>query len=289
MFLLKRIPLRRKKEKKVGLSLIWVVIHFFLLVFIISSLFPLYYLCTNTFKTEIEFACSSFSLPSSLNISNIIEAWIKGGFFVGFMNSSLISGVSVLLQLLLGSLAAYAFAKMDFKGKDYLHLFTISSMFIPLMVIMIPLYLQMSSLGLLNTYAGIFIIYGGLLAFTIYILTAFFKGIPNELLDAAKIDGCSDLKILFEIVLPLAKPAILTISVMNFLAVWSDFLIPLIFLQEERMWTLMLTVVGFQTMRTYTPMVVMVSGLFIVTVPVIIFYLLAQKHFIKGLVMGSFR
>lgn len=263
------------------------LIHLILVIASISVLFSLYYVSINSFKTMDEYSENRFGLPLTFTLSNISKVFTAFNFGIYFKNSLIISGMSVLLTVFLGSLAAYAFSKMNFKGKNTIFLSLISTMLVSPLVLLVPLFVQMKRFHLVNTYIGIILIYATFwLPLAIYLLTKSFKSIPNSLLDAAKIDGCGSFYVYYKIILPLSKPLLATLSILVLLEVWNDLLIALIFLPEKNMYTLMVGIASFQG-KYFVDVPLLMSGLFVATVPMLTIYMFAQRYFIKGLSTGA--
>lgn len=265
-----------------------VFIYFILILFLFVELFPLYYLVVNVFKTEVEFSINQFSLPNSLYLGNFMQAWVEGHFLEAFKNSIILTGFGTFGRIFFGSLAAYAIATMKFKGNKIAYNLLIGSMFLPPIVVIIPLFKMMIGFGLINNYLAPILIYIGYLPFTAYVLTAFFKTVPVELLDSARIDGCGDFRIYYSIILPLSKPALASMAILNVRSIWNNFLIPLIFLNKEEYYTLMVRIVNFQG-RFVTHMTTMLTGLFISIIPIFLLFIFFQRYFTKGMTLGSFK
>jgi ABC-type glycerol-3-phosphate transport system permease component len=224
-----------------------------------------------------------------LNFSNYVNAWREGTFGRAYINNIVIVGGVELLALFFGSLAAYAFSKMDFLLKRVLFRVILSFMFLSPIVISVSLYGQMVSLGLINSYFGVILIYTALvLPFTIYVFTGFFRGIPGEILDSAKIDGCSNLGIYYRIVIPLSKPVFITLFLMNLIYVWNDLLIALLFLSKANMQTLMVRISLFHV-RHFTNLMYIMAGMIIAVIPIIILYIFTQRYLREGIIAGAFK
>jgi len=277
------------KYKSTELSL-FILSQFLIVIILLFALFPMYYLFVSVFKTAEDFAANQFGIPTRLTVRNVATAWIQGKFSRAFGSSMIVAITATFIRILLGSLAGYAFAKMEFTGKRYLYYIFIVSMFIPIIMLIIPLYIVLSRLHLLNTYIGTIIIFSGTgsMGFTAYVFTNFFCGLPSALFDAAKVDGCTGFKFYYKILLPLSKPIISTLSIINFLWIWNNLLIPLVFLNVESKWTLMVRITSFRG-RYYTDLTVLMAGLFIATLPMILLYTFAQKQFVRGMLLGTER
>lgn len=202
-----------------------------------------------------------------------------------FVNSLLISILVTIISLLFNSMAAYAFAKLRFKIKDKLFRFLLSLMIVPAQVTMLPLFLMLKELGFINTYFGI-IIPGMASVFGIFLLRQFMMSIPDSLIDAARIDGASDFKIFFRIILPLSKSILITLGIFTFIGTWNDFLWPLIVMTDSSMYTLPVALANLMGEHTQDTELMM-AGSVITVIPVIIIFALVQKYYISGIMIGS--
>jgi ABC-type glycerol-3-phosphate transport system permease component len=214
---------------------------------------------------------------------------LSSGFLRWLLNSALISSISVLITLVLASLAAYAFSRLPFPGRTTAFTLMISLMVVPPIVMLIPLFELMADLNLVNTYQSVIIIYAGLmLPFSIYLLTSFFNTIPRELLEAGSIDGAGHLRTLVSIILPLATPAVVTLAIVNLLWAWNELLIALVMLQDDSKKTLMVGITVFQSHFNLNVPVTM-AGLLIATLPIVVVYLAGQRFFVRGLAAGAIK
>ncbi len=176
---------------------------------------------------------------------------------------------------------------MNFPGKKTLFNLILSLMVVPPVVMLVPLFVSWVRWGMINTYHGTILIYTGLLLpFSIYLMTNFFRAVPREIIEAARIDGCSSFGIFRRIMMPLSAPALITLIVVNALWVWNELLIALVFMQKDDLKTLM---VGISTMRSrnYLDIPVTMAGLLIATIPIVVVYMFGQRYFIRGLTGGA--
>jgi len=253
----------------------------------LSALIPLYFVLITSFKTKIDYANNKLGFPDEWVFSNYIEVVKSNLIFRWILNSIIITLISVFLCIIISCFASYALARINFKGRNFLINATIPFMIIPSVVMVIPLLLLAVKLNITNTIIGPIAIYTGLLLpFSIYMLTKFFETINQEIIDSAVVDGCSDLRILFNIIVPLSKPALLTLVVVNSLYVWNELLIALIFLQSNTTRTLVVGLTLFKS-RYSTNTTLLMAGLLIGSIPMIAVYLFSQKYFVKGLVAGA--
>jgi ABC-type glycerol-3-phosphate transport system permease component len=253
----------------------------------IISLYPVFFMIMTALKSKEEYVYNKFGFPESVSWNNFIEVFVGKDFPIWFLNSIILTVGSVMLSLAVATLAAFALARFKFKMSESILGFIISLMVIPPVVMVIPLFILMVKISLINTYPGVIIIYAGLtLPFSIYLLTTFFKSIPQAIIDSAFIDGCSSFKTLTNIILPLSMPPIITLIVVNSLWVWNELMIALIFLQKDQLKTLMVGITVFKSRYNINiPLTMM--GLVVITIPMVALYLFGQKYFVKGLISGS--
>ncbi len=206
-------------------------------------LLPLIWLVSTAFKapTENIFEFPPRFWPQSPTLQNFVTVWQTNPFGRYLFNSTLVAGLTVVLNLLFCSLAAYPLARLQFRGREALFLLIVATILIPFQIVMIPLYILAVKLGLRNTYLGL-ILPAITSAFGIFLLRQAFQGVPKELEEAARIDGCSELGIWWNVMLPAVRPALITLAIFVFIGAWSDFLWPLILLDQPDYYTLPLGV-----------------------------------------------
>lgn len=280
-----RGPLYQRKSISVKIS-----IQIIMILYIIVAIFPVYFMFSASFKTNDEFLYNKYGLPEHPTLVSFKEA-VRGGekFLRWFINTMLVTFFSVLVSLICAVFAAFAMTHSRFRGHKLLFNGTISLMVIPPVVMIIPLFVFMQRLGFINNYLSVIVIYTGIiLPFSIYVLHSFFKTIPSEILDAALVDGCSSFTIMWRIVVPLAGPAVVTICVVNALFVWNELIIAIIFLQLDRVRTLMASIMAFKS-KYNIDLPVTMAGLVLMSIPMITLYLAGTKYFIKGLIAGSIK
>lgn len=204
-----------------------------------------------------------------------------------FFNSLLVAGLSTAGQLVTSSLAAYAFARIEFRGRNLLFLLYLATLMIPFQVTITPLFILMRLLGWINTYPGL-ILPGLFSAFGVFLLRQSFLAIPRELEEAALIDGASPFAIYRQIILPLAKPALATLAVFAFMGSWNSFLWPLFVVRDEQLMTLP---VGLATLhgRYLTQWNLVMASAMITVIPMIVVYLLAQRYFVRGVLLSGIK
>jgi multiple sugar transport system permease protein len=214
---------------------------------------------------------------------NILFSRLNVG--INFFNSFFLAVSITLISLFLNSMAGFAFAKYRFKGKKHLFNLLMSSMIIPAQVTMLPLFLMLKSMGLINTYFAI-IIPGLANMFGIFLIRQYALSIPDSLIEAARMDGATDFQIYLNVMLPLAKPILVTLAIFTFMTIWNDFLWPLIALTDSSMYTLPVALANLMGEHTRDPELMM-AGSVITIIPILIVFLVLQKYYIEGIMMGS--
>jgi ABC-type glycerol-3-phosphate transport system permease component len=278
---MKKSPLTLRKLWDGFIRQIWVVIATLIV------LFPIYFMLVSSFKTQAEYSANKWGLPHSLNLDNFNTALAGNKFPLRFANSAILTVGAVAISLVIACLAAFAFARMQFPAKRLLFNLILSLMVIPPVVMIVPLFVSMVRWQLVNTYQGTILIYTGLLLpFSIYLMTNFFQTIPHEIIEAARIDGCSLLDVFWRIMLPLSGPAVVTLVVVNALWVWNELLIALVFMQKDELKTLMVGISALRS-RNYVNIPATMAGLTIATIPIVVVYMLGQRYFIRGMVSGA--
>jgi ABC-type glycerol-3-phosphate transport system permease component len=261
--------------------------HGILLLAVFLALVPSIFMIMTSLKSEAEYTFNKVGLPHTLVFDHFEIVLFESPFFAWMGNSIILAAGAVALSTVVSCLGAYAIARMDFKGRGLLFSVSTALMAIPPVVMIVPLFVLYTRLQLISTYEGAIIIYAGLITpFSVYLLTTFFRTLPNELFEAARIDGAGDLLILWQIVLPLSLPALLTLVVVNALYVWNDLIIAIIFLQDDSKRTLMAGISVFQG-RYDNQIPLTMAGMAIASAPMVILYIAFQKYFIRGLMAGA--
>ena len=261
--------------------------HTVLAVAALSVLRPAYFMLVTAFKTQAGYSLNKSNFPSPLIIGNFITALRGGRFFLWFANSIILTIGSGMLAIIVSALAAFAFARMRFTGRNTMLTINTALMVIPPVVMLIPLFIFLASIRLISTYTGAILVYAGLVTpFSIYLLTNFFRTIPHEIIESALIDGASSFGVLVRIVLPLSGPALVTLIVVNSLWVWNDLLIALVLLPQDNLRSLMVGITVFGS-RYNNDVPVAMAGMLLASIPMVVLYLFGQKYFIRGLVAGA--
>lgn len=255
----------------------------------LSILTPIYFIFVSAFKYKDEYLVNKWALPRNPTIANFQYLFANERLFRWLENSLILSISSVIVGTIVASLAAYAIARFNFRGKGFIFTLITSLIVIPPVVLLIPLFKMMVRFNLVNTYPSAFIVYVGvMLPFSTYLLTSFFSTIHVDLIDAARMDGCGPFQVFFYIIIPISKPAIITTILVNWLMVWNEMLIALVFLQKDQMRTLMIGLASFKGKYSLDVPLVLTGVLFAIF-PTLIIYIFGQRFFIKGLTAGAIR
>ena len=253
----------------------------------VAAIYPVYYMIETSLKTRQAWLTDQFGLPRPPTLDNYAKLLEDGRIPIWFVNSVIVTTASVVAATVVATLAAYAIARLSFRGRTFLLRVLVALMVIPPAVLIVPLFLGLQPLGLVNTYQGVVLIYTGMLVpFSVYMLSSFFRTLPGEIFEAARIDGASTLRILWSIVVPLSGPGFVTLIVVNAMWVWNELLIALVFLQDDKLRTLM---AGLTTLRgrfaVNEPLVM--AGMFLGALPILLLFLFGQRYFVRGLVAGA--
>ena len=220
-------------------------------------------------------------IPHPIQWNNFNRVLQKIPFFTYFLNTLKLAVIITVLQVCTCSLAAYSFSKINYPGRDKIFLLYLSTMMVPLHVTMIPQFIMMSKAGLANTHMSLILI-NAFSTFGVFLLRQFFLSIPEELSESARIDGCNEMKILIQIIMPLAKAALATLVIFTFVGTWNDYLAPLIYISSDNLKTIQLGIRYFQQAQDTENSLIMtatVMGL----APVLILYFVCQKQFVEGI------
>jgi multiple sugar transport system permease protein len=223
-------------------------------------------------------------LPSEPQWQNYPDAMrAMGPFWLYARNSLMLALLNVVGTVVSSALVAYGFSRIEWRGRDSVFLLLLATMMIPFPVIMIPVYTLFRELGWIGTFKPLWVPAFLAGAFNVFLLRQFFLGIPRDLTEAARMDGCGEFRIFWQIILPLAKPALLTVALFQFMATWNDFLGPLIFLVRQEQFTLALGLQNFQSAFGGTAWHWLMAGSTLVILPVVVLFFLAQRAFIRGI------
>ena len=257
-----------------------------LLVLAVLSLAPLAWMASVSFMPTGE--ASGFPpplLPSQATLGNYHALFARTGMARNFANSLVVSLAITLGSLLVNTMAGYAFAKLRFRGRERMFQVLLAALVVPAQVAMLPLFLLMKELGLVNSFGGV-IVPALASVFGIFLVRQYARSIPDELLEAARIDGAGELRIFFEVVLPMLKPVLVTLAIFTFMGSWNDFMWPLIVLTDQANYTLPVALASLSR-EHIMDVEMMMAGAVVTVLPVLLLFLALQRYYIQGLLLGS--
>ncbi|MBL0149804.1 MAG: carbohydrate ABC transporter permease [Ideonella sp.] len=274
-------PKRRRDPAAIGVNLALALAAFF-------AIAPLLWMLSVSFMQPGE--ASSYPpplLPAHPTLANYVQLFAQAGMGRYFVNSLIVASALTLGSLSFNVMAGYAFAKLKFKGRDATFQALMAALVIPGQVAMMPLYLMLKQMGLVNTWAGV-VLPGLAGIFGIYMVRQYARSIPDALIEAARIDGAGEWRIFFQVVLPMLKPVVVTLAVFGFLGSWNDFMWPLIVLTDGQLHTLPVALASLAREHVQDSELMM-AGAVVTVLPVLVLFLALQKHYMQGLMMGSIK
>lgn len=285
---LERTKAETRRKRK---GIVWKQIpsYLFLGAWSLFTIFVLGWMGLASLKTNREVFREPFTIPAEPQFINYERVWANSQVGQGFINSLIIVLSSVLLILVVSAPAAYVLSRVRFRGRGLLTMIYIAGIGIPYPLLFIPLFGMLAGLRLINTMPGLILVYISLsVPFTVYILTGFFSSLPQELEDAAKIDGATDTQVFRKIMLPLAAPGLITASIFNFIGLWNEFQLALIFIQDPAQRPLSLSLYTLKNSMTYSgDWAGLFAGVVIVIVPTILLFIWLSERMISGMTLGS--
>ncbi len=279
----------RFRHASVSKRIFIIFMQLIMLGYVVLIVYPLLNMILSSFKSTRAIMQSPFSLPESFEFTNYVTIWVDKGFGRYFFNSLAFTAISMVFVILFGSMAAFGIARYTFKGNTLLYMVFLSGIMLPLKAAIIPLFQIVKGLHLMdNPLSVIFIFIAMGLPSTVFILSGFMRTIPVALEQAARIDGCSDLRIYSQIVMPIAAPSVALVTIYNAMPIWNDFFFPLVFIQSDKLKTLPVGLSSFIGQHS-TKWDLLFTGLSIAIVPMLILYLFMSKYFIKGMTAGAIK
>ena len=278
------VPPRRRRRRRMRHP--WPVVAG-LGILCASAVLPLLFMAVTAFRRESDWDSSKIGLPTTFSFGAFARAWHDASISTYFRNSAIVTSSTVALTVVCATLAGYAFSKIRWRLSGPVYLFVLAWIAIPPLLMMVPIYVEMVQLGLLDTYGAVIFLYTALnLPFNVYLMTAFFRSVPDELIEAARVDGAGLHRIFLRVLVPLATPALATLVIFNVLWSWNEFLFALLMLQSDSVKTLTVGVLQLQG-RFTTDYPALMAGLLITSLPVIAAYLLFQRHLVRGIAAGA--
>jgi len=269
-------------------------IHLLLIVLGIAQIAPMFWLLYSSFKPSAAISKNVLAFPKFLYLENYNLAYLDSQYNIKILtylkNSIIVTAISLLLLTIISILAAYALAKIRFPGKNILILILIVIMGIPGNSLIIPLFYFMAKMHLINNYFGLILPYAAFFApWSILMLQTYFRQVPNEIIEAAKIDGCSEFRTFWSVVLPLSKGAVASISIFNSIWIWNEFLFSLVIMKNNNYKTLPVGLTGLVMGRNATDWGPLFASLIIAIIPAVIIFFIFNKNIIKGVGAGAIK
>ncbi|MFV2116627.1 carbohydrate ABC transporter permease [Micromonospora sp. LOL_025] len=269
-----------------------VLSHGFLLFWGALTVLPLLWMFISSFKSNAEILADPWSLPGALRFDNWARAWSGAHIGQYFLNSLVVVAGSVTLTMLMGATAAYVFARYEFRGKQVVYYLFVGGLMFPVFLALVPLFFVVRNAGLFGTWTGLILVYAAYsLPFTVFFLTAFFRTLPTAVAEAALVDGCGHFRLFFQVMLPMARPGLISVAIFNFLSHWNQFLLPQVLMQgDESKWVLAQGLAALSVNQGYAgDYAQLFAGLTIAVVPVLLVYILFQRQVQSGLTAGQLK
>jgi N-acetylglucosamine transport system permease protein len=262
-----------------------------MLAWAVVTALPLLWAVVSSLKTDQEILNEPWAPPSSLHFENWSRAWTAASIGRYFFNSLIVVGGALVLTMLLGSLVAYALARYQFRGNRFIYYTFVAAMFFPVFLALVPLFFVVRQLGLLGTYHGLILVYAAYaVPFTVFFLHAFFRTLPEEVAEAAVLDGCSHSAVFFRVMLPLARPGLVAVGIFNFLGLWNQYLLPLVLNPDPDRYVLAQGLAALSVSQGYrSDWSGLFAGLTIAMLPVLVAYVAFQRHIRAGMTAGAVR
>jgi len=251
----------------------------------LSCVYPLFFAVNNALKTNKAYILDRFGIVAEPTLQNFVQAWQRSHLDAYFLNSVIVTVGAVALLLIVASLAGFALACLRFPFRRLIFIIILAALMIPVQVVLVPFYKTIIGLGLLNARVGLIVSYTAFfLPFSVYLMTAFYSGLPHELVEAGRIDGASLGQVWWHVMLPLGKPALITLAILNTLYCWNDVLISLLVLQKDR--TLMVGIAALKGEYT-TNVPLLTAGIIIAALPIVALYVVFQRRIVTGIAVGA--
>lgn len=262
------------------------VISIILIIYSLITVFLVGETIASSFKTKIELVDNLIGLPKEPTLANYFTVFVKEGFGRYIMNSISLVAISLILLIIVSSMLAYGMAQYTFKGKKFLQAYFLIGLMMPVQLSILPLYLMLSRLKMTNSFLGLALVYAANLSFSFLVFNQFFLQLPQAMIESAHIDGASDMCIFWKIVVPVSKPVFSTVGLLQFVMIWNDFFLPMVFLPKKSAHTLTLAIYSYtgNFLKNWDKIFAAAT---IALVPILIIYFLFSEQIVAGLTAGS--
>ena len=283
-------PPKRRVKLSFASPIIWLLLFFYAILVV----YPLFWLFYSSLKSDREIFLHPFQLPtaSTIHLENFSNAWVNGRFGAYFFNSVLITSTTVLATTFLAAMTAYALSRFTFRGAKTFYFYFLAGLMIPIQLAIVPLFFELKTMGLLNSQLGLFLVYLAFgFPFAVFVMTGFFKSLPASLHEAALLDGANEYQAFWHVMLPMARPGLITVGIFLFLGNWNEFFVAFICLSGkagENIRTLPLGLANITIVSNYrSDWGMAFAGLVLMMLPTLIGYAFLQKHLTKGITAGA--
>ena len=262
------------------------VISIILIIYSLITVFLVGETIASSFKTKIELVDNLIGLPKEPTFINYFTVFVKEGFGRYIMNSISLVAISLILLIIVSSMLAYGMAQYTFKGKKFLQAYFLIGLMMPVQLSILPLYLMLSRLKMTNSFLGLALLYAANLSFSFLVFNQFFLQLPQAMIESAHMDGASDMCIFWKIVVPISKPVFSTVGLLQFVTIWNDFFLPMVFLPKKSAHTLTLAIYSYtgNFLKNWDKIFAAAT---IALVPILIIYFLFSEQIVAGLTAGS--
>ena len=286
-----RIVTGNRRARTGGDKAVEATSHALLFIWTIIVIVPFLWVVLSSFKTTKEILASPFSLPAHWSFDNYAHAWTDAGIRQFFLNTVLVVGSALVLVMLLGAMCAYVLARFKFRGARFIYFLMLAGLTFPIFLAIVPLFFVLKNIGLINTLPGLIMVYVAFaLPFTVFFLYAFFKTLPDDVYEAALIDGAGEWRAFFRIMLPMARPGIAAVAIFNFLGLWNQFLLPVALNTDLSRYVLTQGMASFASQAGYAvDFGALFAAVVITVVPVLIVYVIFQRRLEGSVSRGTFR
>ena len=282
---------KTRSERTGGDRAVEATSHALLAIWSIVVIVPFLWVLLSSFKTTKEILASPFSLPAHWGFDNYLHAWTDAGIRQFFVNTVIVVGGALVLVMLLGAMCAYVLARFVFPGARFIYYSMLAGLTFPIFLAIVPLFFILKDGGLLNTLPGLIMVYVAFaLPFTVFFLFSFFKTLPDEVYEAAVMDGAGDWRIFFQIMLPMARPGIAAVAIFNFLGLWNQFLLPVALNTDPDRYVLTQGMNNFASQAGYAvDFGALFAAVVLTVVPVLVVYIIFQRRLEGSVSQGTFR
>ena len=282
-------PSTRKSVTTTGDRVVGGISHTILTIWCIIVVLPLLWTIMSSFKTSSEIFSSPFSLPSKWNFDNYVGAWTTAGIGSFLLNTVIVVFGALAVTMLFGAMCAYVLARFQFPGNRAIYYLMLAGLTFPIFLAIVPLFFVLRSIGLLNTLPGLILTYAAFaLPFTVFFLFSFFKALPNSIAEAAALDGAGEWRTFFQVMLPMARPGLATVAILNFVGLWNQFLLPVALNTDPKNYVLTQGMASFASQAGYSvDFGQLFAGAVMTIVPVFIVYLIFQRQLQGSVSQGT--